>query len=78
MRCRKATLRWFGHVKRRDEDYVGRKTGDGTICEKKKKKKNTEAEMDGLCQTIHESCIFLYRSEHSYHREHKRIERNID
>ena len=25
-RCRKARLRWFGHVKRRDQDYVGRKT----------------------------------------------------
>ena len=25
-RCRKARLRWFGHVKRRDQGYVGRKT----------------------------------------------------
>ena len=25
-RCRKARLRWFGHVKRRDQDYIGRKT----------------------------------------------------
>ena len=25
-RCRKARLRWFGHVKRRDQDYAGRKT----------------------------------------------------
>ena len=25
-RCRKARLRWFGHVKRRDQDYVARKT----------------------------------------------------
>ena len=25
-RCRKAILRWFGHVKRRDQEYVGRKT----------------------------------------------------
>ena len=26
VRCRKARLRWFGHVKRRYQDYVGRKT----------------------------------------------------
>ena len=25
-RCRKGRLRWFGHVKRRDQEYVGRKT----------------------------------------------------
>ena len=25
-RCRKARLRWFGHVKRRDQDYFGRQT----------------------------------------------------
>ena len=32
--CRKARLRWFGHMKRRDQDYVGRQipgTGNGTI-----------------------------------------------
>ena len=46
-RCRKSILRWFGHVKRRDQEYVGRKTGDGTTREKKKRE--TETEMDGLC-----------------------------
>ena len=25
-RCRKARLRWFGHEKRRGQEYVGRKT----------------------------------------------------
>ena len=25
-RCRKARLRWFGYVKSRDQDYVGRQT----------------------------------------------------
>ena len=47
-RCRKARRRWFGHVKRRDQEYDGRKTLE-------KKKRKTEAEMDGLCQPRHES-----------------------
>ena len=53
-RCRKARLRWFGHVKRRDQEYVGRKTlemgppGGG-------KKRKTKSEMDGQCQPRHES-----------------------
>ena len=25
-RCRKARLMWFGHMNRRDQEYVGRKT----------------------------------------------------
>ena len=29
-RCSKARLLWFGHIKRRDQEYVRRKTGDGT------------------------------------------------
>ena len=52
-RCRKARLGWFGHEKRRGQEYVGRKTVDGTTWEKKKRK--TEAEMDVLCQSRHES-----------------------
>ena len=53
-RCRKARLRWFGQCKeaipriRRKKDY-----GDGTTREKKARK--TEAEMDGLGQSRHES-----------------------
>ena len=55
-RCKKPRLRWFGHVKRRDQEYVGRKTGDGTFGTTwKKKKRKTETEMDGLCQPRHES-----------------------
>ena len=55
-RCRKARLRWFSHVKRRDQEYVGRKTGDGTFGTTwEKKKRKTKAEMDGLCQPRHES-----------------------
>ena len=27
-RCRKVRLRWFGHLKRRDQDYIGRKILD--------------------------------------------------
>ena len=42
----------FGHIKRRDQEYVGRQTGDGIAWDKKIK---TEAEMDGLCQPRHKS-----------------------
>ena len=52
-RCRKARMRWFGHVKRQDQDYIGRKTADGTTWETKVRK--TEAEMVGLCQPGYES-----------------------
>ena len=54
-RCRKTGLRWFGHVKRRDQEYVGRNTlhGDGTTWEKKVRK--TKAEMGGLRLPGHES-----------------------
>ena len=52
-RCRKARLRWCGHVKRRDQDYRKTDSGDGTTREKKARK--TESEMDGLCQQRHES-----------------------
>ena len=38
-------------MKRRDQEYIRRKTGDGAIWEKRK----TEAEMDGLCQLRHVS-----------------------
>ena len=46
--------RWFGHVKRRDQEYIGRKAGDGTAWEKKKKRK-TKTKMDVLGQPTHES-----------------------
>ena len=52
--CRKASLRWFGNVKRRDQDYVGRKTLE-MVPPWEKNARKTEAEMDGLCQPGHES-----------------------
>ena len=38
-RCRKARLGWFGHVKRRDQDYVGRKTLEMVPPEKRPKQR---------------------------------------
>ena len=52
-RCRKARLRWFGHMKRRYQEYVERKTLEMLLSWEKKRK--TEAEMDGLCQPRHKS-----------------------
>ena len=52
--CRTARSRWFGHVKRRDQ-YVGRKTMEMVPRTREKKARKTEAEMDGLCQSRHES-----------------------
>ena len=51
-RCKKLRLAWFGRVKRQAQEYIGRNTLE-MIWEKKKRK--TEAEMDGLCQPRHES-----------------------
>ena len=53
-RCRKARLGWFDHVKRRDHDYVGRKTLE-MVPPGRRETRKTEAEMDGLCQPRHES-----------------------
>ena len=69
-RCRKAILRWFGHVKRRDEEYVGRKTGYDTTWEKKKRK--AETEMDVLCQPRHDS----YRDNKRWSPRQKLLEEN--
>ena len=52
-RCRKARLRWFGHVEARPRLCWKKEAGDGTTRGKKARK--TEAEMDGLCQPRHES-----------------------
>ena len=54
-RSRKARLRWFGYVKRRDEEYVGRKTLETVSRTWEKKARKTEADMDRLCQPGHES-----------------------
>ena len=52
--CRKARLRWFGHVKRRNLEYVGRQTLE-MVPPAWEKKRKIKAEMDGLCQLKHES-----------------------
>ena len=53
-RCRYAKLGWFGHVKR-PGPIVRRKKDPGDGATREKKKRKTEAEMDGLCQPRHES-----------------------
>ena len=45
-RCRKVRLRWFGHVKRRDEDYVGRKTLEMVPPGRRKQGRPTQRWMD--------------------------------
>ena len=46
--CCEARLKWSGHVKMRDQDYVGRKTLEMVPPSWEKKKRKTEVEMDGL------------------------------
>ena len=49
-------LEWFGHVKRRDQEYVGRKTMEMAQPGRRRRGRlKTETEMDGLCQPRYES-----------------------
>jgi len=41
-------LQWFGHVKRREEEYVGRSDGDGGAGQETERK--AKPEVDGLCK----------------------------
>ena len=45
-RCRKARLGWFGHVKRRDQDYVGRQTLEMVPPGRRKRGRPTQRWMD--------------------------------
>ena len=45
-RCRKARLRWFGHVKRRDQEYVGRKTMEMAPPGRRKRGRSKQRWMD--------------------------------
>ena len=45
-RCTKARLRWFGHVKRRDQEYVGRKTLEMVPPGRRKRGKPKQSGMD--------------------------------
>ena len=42
---RRSNLKWYGHVLRREDDYVGKSDGDGGAEEKKERK--TKAEVVG-------------------------------
>ena len=50
-RCRKAILMWFGHVKRRDQEYVGRKTLEMAPPGRRKRGRPKQRWMD--CQSRH-------------------------
>ena len=51
-RCRKARLRWFGHVKRRDQDYVGRKTLEMVPPGRRKRERAKQRWMDCVNRDI--------------------------
>ena len=51
-RCRKARLRWFGHVKRRDQEYVGRKTLEMVPPGRKERGRPNQRWMDCINQDI--------------------------
>ena len=69
-RCRKARQGWFGHDKRRDQDYARIQTllqlQLGTVRPRTRglcaagEKKKTKPEMDGQCQPRHESQKMKY------------------
>ena len=45
-RCRKARSGWFGHVKRRDQEYVGRKTLEMVLPGRRRKERSKQRWMD--------------------------------
>ena len=45
-RCSKARLRWFGHVKGRDQEYVGRKTLEMVPPGRRKRRRPKQRWMD--------------------------------
>ena len=51
-RCRKAKLRWFGHVKRRDQDYVGRQTLEMVQLGRRKRGRPKQRWMDCVSRDI--------------------------
>ena len=52
-RCRKLILKWFGHVERRDQDCVGRKTLEMVYM--REEEDEDRSRYGGLYQTRHES-----------------------
>ena len=51
--CRQARLRWYGHVKRREDDYVGRRAMEMRMPGQRKRE--TKEEVVGLHQGRHGS-----------------------
>ena len=50
-KLRNAMLRWYGHVKRKEEDYVGKRMMDGGARQKEKRK--TKEKVDGFDERRH-------------------------